>query len=207
MNRKSNKKIEELYKATLSPVTSAGQLYNIAVLYNEVLGIVTIPMFIKRAAAGTSWEKIIRAPWKQVKSFDDVKQLYDEAYLTKQRQFNHADGYGLASIMGLSSYICIDVDNEELMQQRTPELAAILQSCRQQTMVVRSINGGLHYYFRKPDGVILKDKLFAGIYGFDIRAQGLIILPPSGTTQAWYTWENVAMPMELPKELLAIAQE
>lgn len=207
MNRKSNKKIEELYKATLSPVTSAGQLYNIAVLYNEVLGIVTIPMFIKRAAAGTSWEKIIRAPWKQVKSFDDVKQLYDEAYLAKQRQFNHADGYGLASIMGLSSYICIDVDNEELMQQRTPELAAILQSCRQQTMVVRSINGGLHYYFRKPDGVILKDKLFAGIYGFDIRAQGLIILPPSGTTQAWYAWENVAMPMELPKELLAIAQE
>jgi len=197
-------KLQELFEYTKAPVKYAGDMLKIAELYSEILGIITIPVFLKYNPAEQTWSKVINVPWKNIKSFSDAAPYLTEEYLTSKKNANKADGYGLAAIMGLSNYLCVDIDNEELMRNKATELYNILMENKKNTMVVQSINGGLHFYFRKPDNVVIKDKLFSGTYGFDVRAQGLIIIPPSGNEDGYYKWINLAIPATIPNELLEL---
>jgi len=55
-------KLQELFEYTKAPVKYAGYMLKIAELYSEILGIITIPVFLKYNPAEQTWSKVINVP-------------------------------------------------------------------------------------------------------------------------------------------------
>jgi len=177
---------EKFFKIVQEPVKYTGQLKDIANAYWKQLHILTIPVFLQWDPVAKKWKKIIRVQWKNLKTWKDVEQYFTEEYVISEKQRNQADAVGLAAIMDTSNFFVVDVDDAEKMEHQAPELWNALQNTP--TLTVNTINGGTHFYFKKPEKVEISDKLLGAKFGFDIRAKGLIILPPTGTEEQHYTF-------------------
>lgn len=85
-----------------------------------------------------------------------------------------------------SGIIVMDLDGQEAIEEAAtlihPHTGPVARTGRQ--------GGGVHYYFKKPDGLLAGDRLKTGkSRGIDIKIQGYVVLPPSRhRSLSSYTW-------------------
>ena len=95
-----------------------------------------------------------------------------------------------------SGLVVIDIDSEEGYEEIKPTLTP--------TLTARTGGGGLHKYYRYPDGVDRVKNAVRVVTGVDVRADGgYVVAPPSEHESGnEYTWENSESINALPDELL-----
>ena len=105
-----------------------------------------------------------------------------------------------------SKIIIIDLDPHH-MDPNGPDVWAYLDKYPTD-LVLKTPRGGLHLYFRYPDGEHLGNSRGDLPKGIDVRGQGgYAMLPPSKVvyddgSEGEYTWHSFGEPTELPAELL-----
>jgi hypothetical protein len=163
------KKIFEFVKG-LNPVTY-DEFKQIAKLFYEELGWITVPMSLEYNPGSGKFEKRPLVRWGEALKITGWKEL--EKIWNKVRESPKLNAIGL--VCGKKSKVTvIDIDNLEKFEKLT---GLKLKNVITKTLVQRSISGGFHLFFEYDPTI--KTKTYPD-YGFDVKNDGgLITIFPS----------------------------
>jgi len=129
-------------------------------------------------------KKIEKKPlvkWKDPQAFQEYQKWFEIILKNFQKKVYHQ---GLAFLLDHLPVVVLDIDNVQIFNEKVYDVEKFLNTIKEITpLVVKSIQKGYHIYLPKSyfQNLIpyINNKELIETYGFEIRHQGLIIIPPS----------------------------
>lgn len=172
MNNKEDKLIELFYT-----VTSDDIFFNIKHIVNYIENYdLLIPIKLERKENSIKFAKMPLVKWKSTDK-ERVIQVLKSEYPC-----------GIAIILDNYDFVILDIDNVELFEQKVVKIEELLNE-RNYIACVRTISGGFHFYLKRSEYEKLvnfnqiNNKELLENYGFELRYQGLLLVPGSLTSQ------------------------